>query len=115
MDWWLWGAVAGLLHVLFTLSIGVLLIELLLWRIEAVPCTRPWRPEALWLRNAWPIYLAVVLMLTPGVAGVELLLLTQPIACVCFAAYVLVLARQMRVAAVSRQALTSTEPVGGSS
>ena len=109
--WWLWGAVAGLLHVLFTLSIGVLLIELLLWRIEAVPCTRPWRPEALWLRNAWPIYLAVVLMLTPGVAGVELLLLTQPIACVCFAAYVLVLARQMRVAAVSRQALTSTEPV----
>ena len=109
--WWLWGIQAAALHALFALAAGTLLVQALLWNGNGVPCTRPWNRETLRLRHSWPAYLAVLLTLAPGLAGVELLLLPRPIACVCAAAYMFALAYHVRVNSFARPPALSAEPV----
>lgn len=77
--WRWWGPPAALAHAGFTLAIGALVIEALLWRTTEVPCTRPWRPERVNLRARWPLYLFVLLFFSGGLPLIESLLLVRPV------------------------------------
>lgn len=69
--WWSWGIRVAVLHALVLLAFGTVLVEVLLWRMQSMPCTQPWRPEGVNLRKWWPAYLAGFSLLTLGLAAIE--------------------------------------------
>ena len=50
-------------NLLAGLTLGAMLIEVLLWRLVAMPCAEPWRTRPGHLRTWWPVYLLGFLLL----------------------------------------------------
>jgi hypothetical protein len=61
-----------------TLAAGVLLIQMLLWRFEGVPCARLWEPERLKLGRRWALYVAAFVVFTSGIPFVSRLFVSVP-------------------------------------
>ena len=76
--WRLWGPNIATAHTLLTLATGGVLIEMLLWRFEGMPCARFWDPERLKLGRRWWLYLAGFLIVTAGIPWLELRLFNSP-------------------------------------
>ncbi|MEO7190857.1 MAG: ADOP family duplicated permease [Vicinamibacterales bacterium] len=74
--WRWWGTAFALTHAAFLSSIAALMLEVLLWRFDGVPCAQPWRPERAQLGRLWPAYVAGFVAFTSGAAVVELILAT---------------------------------------
>ena len=68
----LWGWEVALSHSAVSIAMGVLLVELALWRFDATPCARPWNPEGANLGRWWWAYLLGFLLFTIGVPSHEL-------------------------------------------
>jgi hypothetical protein len=54
----LWGPRPAVTTALLAGAVGVLFVEILLWRGEGMPCSRAWAPQRSNLRLWWPMYLA---------------------------------------------------------
>jgi putative ABC transport system permease protein len=109
--WWMWGAQVALVHAVFSLAMGALVAQALLWRFDGVPCARPWNPASLGVSTSWPVYLAILLTITPALPGLELLLLGRPILGLCLAFYVLALAMRLRAEALRRGPVSTVDPM----
>lgn len=77
--WRAWGAWFAVSNLLAGLTLGVLLIEVLLWRLVAMPCGAPWRTRPGHLRTWWPVYLLGFLFFTGISPGLALLAVRQPL------------------------------------
>jgi hypothetical protein len=80
LAWSAWGLQLACVQALIGLVFGSVLIEGLLWGFDALPCSRPWRPEHAGLRKWWPGYLALFLFITGGLPALERLSLDRPAA-----------------------------------
>lgn len=77
--WRAWGAWFAVSNLLAGLTLGALLIEVLLWRLVAMPCAEPWRTRPGHLRTWWPVYLLGFLFFTGISPGLALLAVRQPL------------------------------------
>lgn len=80
----LWGVRVAALHGLLLIAVGALLIQMLLWLNDAMPCAQPWEPERLDLGRRWLLYLAIFLVFTAGIAALERALLASTLASASF-------------------------------
>jgi hypothetical protein len=94
--WWLWGDRVAAIHTLVSLVVGVLLIELLLWRFEGMPCARLWDPERLALGKRWWLYVAAFLIFTAGLPRIEGMLFGSSLGSAVFIANVVAAALLVR-------------------
>jgi hypothetical protein len=93
---WLWGPKIAILHGALSLAIGVLLTEIVLGRVEGMPCARRWEPETLNLGKRWFVYLIGFLVFTKGIPRLEILLFDYPRATICSAFLFVVVAAAHR-------------------
>jgi len=54
----IWGPRLAITTALLIASVGILFVEILLWRGEGMPCSRAWAPQRANMRLWWPMYLA---------------------------------------------------------
>jgi hypothetical protein len=66
-----WGDRVALMHASLCLTVGAVLVEMLLWGVDAMPCSRPWRPEHANVRKWWPAYLALFVLIASGLPRIE--------------------------------------------
>jgi hypothetical protein len=92
----LWGANVAALHGALSLSLGVLLTQILLRRLDGVPCARRWEPESVNLGKRWFTYLIGFIVFTNLVPRAEILLLEYPHALGSCAGLLLTLAAGVR-------------------
>ena len=114
--WWLWGRDVALIHTAISGSLGVTLIELLIWRCEGMPCGQRWNPARLDLGRRWPFHALLFLIVAIVIPRLELLLFRSIIAAVCFAAGLAVSALAVRYASGKHEivpAYEDVDPVAG--
>ena len=68
----LWGWHVALSHTAVSIAMGVLLVQLALWRFHTMPCARSWDPQGESLGRFWWAYLVGFLLFTVGVPSLEL-------------------------------------------
>jgi hypothetical protein len=68
----LWGWQVALTHTLVSIAVGVLLVQLALWRFRMMPCAQLWHPEGATLGRYWWLYLSGFFVVTVGVPSYEL-------------------------------------------
>jgi hypothetical protein len=73
--WWLWGRDVALIHAAIAVSLGLALIELLIWHCEGMPCGQRWNPARLDLGRRWPLHAAMFLIVAAVIPRLEALLL----------------------------------------
>jgi hypothetical protein len=98
LNLWLFGPKTAWTHALVQTSIGALLVEVLLFRFEDMPSTRPWRPENANLRMWWPAYLFTFVALTGPLSMLEWRLHESASSIVVLAGVLLTTAAAVRVA-----------------
>ena len=69
--WLLWGDRWALMHTTMCAIVGAVLIEMLTWGFDGLPCGRPWQPEHANLRKWWPAYIGLFLFITGGLPWIE--------------------------------------------
>ena len=114
--WWLWGREVALMHAVISMAVGVLLIELLIWRCEGMPCGQRWNPARLDLGRRWPFHLLLFLMVAAGIPRLELVLFRNMSWTAWFAAALIVTAGAVRYASARHQIVPSyddVDPVAG--
>ncbi len=77
--WWLWGSNVAAMHAVISVALGVLLIELLIWHCDGMPCGQRWSPGRLDLGRRWPFHLAVFLIVAAVIPRVERFLFTNSV------------------------------------
>lgn len=102
VSWRLWGGPAALFHVALLSSVGMILVQALLWRMRGVPCVHPWTPRTGRLRTRWPLYLAALLLVTSLLPAQERLLLAHPAPAFLAVVFYATIARALRRAAIRR-------------
>jgi hypothetical protein len=75
---WLWGPNVAAIHASVCLATGGLLIEMLLWGFDGMPCARLWNPERLKLGRRWWLYLAGFMVFTAGIPAIESKVFARP-------------------------------------
>jgi hypothetical protein len=55
--WQLWGVGLAVTHAALVIGVGLLLVNLLLWGFDGMPCGSAWTPVNARLRLLWPVYL----------------------------------------------------------
>jgi hypothetical protein len=114
--WSLWGRSIALMHAGISIALGVVLIELLIWRCEGMPCGQRWNPARLDLGRRWPLHAALFLAVAAGVPRLELLLLRSSSAAVAFVAVLSATALVVRHASAKHTIVPSyddVDPVAG--
>jgi hypothetical protein len=114
--WWLWGTNVALVHAVVSLALGLVLVELLIWNCEGMPCGQRWNPVRLDLGRRWPLVLAVFLIVTAGVPRLELLLFRSAYLTGAMVVFLIVLAGLARYASARHQIVPTYEeldPVAG--
>ena len=99
---WLWGTRVALEHSLVVIAMGLLLIQVLLWRYADTPCARAWSPSGESFGRWWLAYVLGFAVFTSGVPRVERWLFDVLYGIAAFAAGVLIIALGLR-AVGSRQ------------
>ena len=92
----LWGVRVALSHTAVSIAMGVLLVEVALWRVHAVPCVQSWNPQAENLGRRWWAYLVGFLMFTVGVSTHEVGLFGDTFQITMFVAAIVVTALVVR-------------------
>ncbi len=92
----LWGGRVALSHTAVSIAMGVLLVEVALWRVHAVPCVQSWNPQAENLGRRWWAYLVGFLMFTVGVSTHEVGLFGDTFQITMFVAAIVVTALVVR-------------------
>lgn len=112
--WWLWGAQVAIVHTLVGAVMGALLIQLLLWRYDGVPCAKAWDPEGIAFGRFWMAYLGGFIFFTVLVPDLELLLFRSPVASALLIANALLLSALVRYASLrQRTGMRVWEPAPG--
>lgn len=110
----LWHARIGLTHAAWCFSLGCLLTEMLVSRVDAMPCAAAWRPEHAKLRTRWPVYLFAFMILCGAgrfsLTGLESYLFQSPAWNAVIAGVLLVAALGVRVVSSNRGELPVEEP-----
>ena len=70
----LWGPTVAGAHALIAVAAGVALIELLIWRLEGMPCGQRWNPARLDLGRRWPLHAVIFLLIAVLLPKLEMLL-----------------------------------------
>jgi hypothetical protein len=99
----LWGLGVALSHTAVSIAMGVLLVEVALWRFHGVPCVQPWDPQAANLGRRWWAYLVGFLMFTVGVSSWELGLFGDTAQIVTFVTAIVLTAWVVRVLSLRRR------------
>jgi putative ABC transport system permease protein len=75
---YLWGPAFAALHAVSALAIGAFLTELVLLRLDIVPCAKPWIVPAGHFRKFWPLYLVLFATITRALPMAEGAVLRNP-------------------------------------
>src|SRR6185436_9176706 len=108
--WYVWGPAAAASFALFTGTLGMFLIEALLWRYNGLPCARPWNPDRLQARTRWYLYVAAFLFLTTFIPRLERSLLATPSIVAMVAAFFLTVAILLRIVSLRQQPIPPDDP-----
>jgi hypothetical protein len=116
MYWWLWGAGVAATHAAISVALGIVLIELLIWRCEGMPCGQRWNPSRLDLGRRWPLHAFLFLFVAVLIPRFELLLFRHPYAAGFFTACLVITAAVVRYASAKHTIVPSyddVDPVAG--
>jgi len=114
--WMLWGPTAALTHAGVMAGMGIVLIELLIWHCDGMPCGQQWTPARADLGRRWPIHFGVFLLILSAIPKLEVLLFRHPKAAAGFVIYLLVVAALVRYASAKHRIIATYEeldPVAG--
>lgn len=114
--WWLWGGTVAMVHAAITLTLGVMLVEVLLWRLDGMPCGQQWNPARLNLGRRWPLYVGLFLAIVLAVPRLELLVFERPYLAVTLVGLMCSGALATRHASATHQIVPSyddVDPVAG--
>jgi hypothetical protein len=73
-----WGMGLAIFHAILSLAFGALVVQLLIWRSDSVPCSQRWRLAKAELGYRWPFYVVAFLLLVIGIPRLEVRSLTTP-------------------------------------
>jgi hypothetical protein len=110
--WALWGPDVALTHLLVSVAMGVLLIEVALLRFAGMPCARPWNPDGVNLGRWWAAYVVGFLLFTGGVPDLELMLFGHPVASASFVGIVLMAAVGLRLFSLRKRRIARRDSSG---
>jgi hypothetical protein len=108
--WTLWGPDVALTHMLVSLAMGVLLVEVALLRFSGMPCGRPWNPDGVNLGRWWVAYVLGFLIFTGGAPGLELMLFGHPLATGLFVSTLFISALALRSVSLRKQPVVQNDP-----
>jgi len=114
--WWFWGTTVAVTHALVMSGVGVVLIELLIWHCDSMPCGQRWTPARGDFGRRWPLHVAIFLVVVTALPRVELLLFGNVLTAAGFVACVVVLAVGVRYASATHQIVPvheAVDPVAG--
>ncbi len=114
--WWLWGTTVAVTHALVMSGVGVVLIELLIWHCDSMPCGQRWTPARGDFGRRWPLHVAIFLVVVTALPRVELLLFGSVLTAAGFVACLVVLAVGVRYASATHQIVPvheAVDPVAG--
>ena len=112
----LWGAPVALTHAGIMAGLGVVLIELLIWHCDGMPCGQQWTPARADLGRRWPIHFGAFLLILWAIPKLEVLLFAHPYAAAGFVAYLFAVAALVRYASARHRIIPIYEdidPVAG--
>jgi hypothetical protein len=105
----LWGARVAVLHGLLLVGTGALLVQMLLWLSDAMPCGRRWEAGRLDLGRRWWLYVAVFLVFTAGLPALGRALLGNTIASVSLSVALIMAAAAVRYVSLRLPPRTGAE------
>jgi hypothetical protein len=108
--WYAWGPQVATAFAMYTGALGALVIEILLWRYNGMPCARPWNPDRLKARTRWYLYVAAFLFLTTFIPRLERSLLDDPFAIGSVTALLLTMAILLRIFSLRQIPLPPDDP-----
>ena len=114
--WQLWGVTAGLAHAGVMAGIGIVLIELLIWHCDGMPCGQQWTPARANFGRRWPLHLATFLLVVSMIPKLEVLLFRHPRTAAGFVLYLLAVAALVRYVSAKHRIIPIYEdidPVAG--
>lgn len=77
---WEWGPSAAAGHAAFTVVMGILLTDVLLFRYRSIPFTSAYRPAGARIGSLWPLYLMAFSLYCYSLARLEVWLISRPVA-----------------------------------
>jgi len=113
---YLWGAAVALTHAVIMIGVGIVLLELLIWHCEGMPCGQQWTPARADFGRRWPLHFAVFLIVVSALPKLEVLLFVHPYAAAGFVAYLLAVAAGVRYASAKHRIIPiydEVDPVAG--
>ncbi len=113
---YLWGWMVALTHGVIMAGVGVLLLELLIWHCDGMPCGQEWTPARADFGRRWPLHFAIFLIVVLALPKLEVLLFVHTQASAWFVTYLLALAGGVRYASAKHRIIPiyeEVDPVAG--
>ena len=98
------------------IALGVMLVELLIWHCDSMPCGQRWTPARMDFGRRWPLHFALFLIVVAVIPRIELLLFRNVYAAGVVIASLLGLALAIRYASARHQIVPvyeEVDPVAG--
>ena len=114
--WYLWGGAIAISHALVMTSLGVALVELLIWHSDGMPCGQRWTPARMDFGRRWPLHLALFLIVVWVIPRLEAVLFNKPYAFALFVLFLIVIAACARYASARHRIIPvyeDVDPVAG--
>lgn len=114
--WRLWGHGVALTHACVMIGVGLVLIELLIWRCDGMPCGQRWTPARMDLGRRWPLHFAMFLVVVVSIPKLEITLFRNVCAAAGFVVSLLVMGFGLRYASANHQIVPvheEVDPVAG--
>ena len=114
--WYLWGGAIAISHALVMTSLGVALVELLIWHSDGMPCGQRWTPARMDFGRRWPLHLALFLIVVWVIPRLESVLFNRPYAFALFVLFLIVIAACARYASARHRIIPvyeDVDPVAG--
>lgn len=102
--WSLWGWAAGLTHLGMTSGVGLLVAQILLWKLPGIPCALAWQPGSFNVRVMGPVYILGFAAATTGMAWLEGALMSRPAGAIVVVTYITAVGLGVRHASIVRAA-----------
>jgi hypothetical protein len=113
---YLWGGPVAVTHGVIMAGVGVVLLELLIWHCDEMPCGQQWTPARADFGRRWPLHFAVFLIVVSALPKLEVLLFAHPYAAAGFVVYLLAVAAGVRYVSARHQIIPiyeEVDPVAG--
>ena len=114
--WYLWGGAIAISHALVMTSLGVALVELLIWHSDGMPCGQRWTPARMDFGRRWPLHFAVFLIVVWVIPRLEVVLFRKPYAFIVFSVFLVALAACARYTSARHRIIPvyeDVDPVAG--